>query len=92
VLRSKNECQFSCPSKVTWIVPKTAYSFEDKKVKVKMPLCLKKYYAMKTHGGVDISFHIFSTSALDASGQRHALAALPPKKEPSPVRIGQETG
>jgi hypothetical protein len=40
------------------------------KVKVKLPLCLIKYFIMKTYGGVEVE-HAFLTSALDG-GERPA--------------------
>jgi len=40
------------------------------KYKGKMSLCLKKYQAMKTDGGVQVHFHVFLISEL------HAPAAL----------------
>jgi hypothetical protein len=34
-------------------------------LKVKLHLCLSKYHAMKTYGGVVVYFHTFLTSELD---------------------------
>jgi hypothetical protein len=42
---------------------------------------------MKAYGGVDVEINIFLASALEVSGQLHALASLPLGKEPS-VPIG----
>jgi hypothetical protein len=33
-------------------------------MKVRLPLCLTKHYAMKAYGGVDVYIHVFLTSAL----------------------------
>jgi hypothetical protein len=63
------------------------YTSIPHKVKLKLFLCLTNHHAMKTYGRVDVWIHILLTSALTGSGQLHALAALPPEKEP-PVPIG----
>jgi hypothetical protein len=34
-------------------------------VKMKLSLCLIKYYAMKTYRGVEVYLHVFLNSALD---------------------------
>jgi hypothetical protein len=33
-------------------------------MKLKLVLCLTKYYATKTYGGMDVEIHIFLTSAV----------------------------
>jgi hypothetical protein len=58
------------------------------KVKVNLPLCLRKYHATKTYGEVEAEFCVFFTSALDGvSGQLHAPAAFLLVGEP-PLLIG----
>jgi hypothetical protein len=47
-------------------------------------LYLIKYYAMKTHGGVDVLIHIFVTSAL-VGGEWSAPALLAGKEPPIPI-------
>jgi hypothetical protein len=52
-------------------------------IKVKLSLCLIKYYAMKTYGGVEVYVHAFLNSALDGGGiQIHVSVDLPREKSP----------
>jgi hypothetical protein len=59
------------------------------KVKVKLFLCLTKHHAMKTYwGSGDVTPRILDFGTRwRMCGQFHALAALPPGKEPS-VPVG----
>jgi hypothetical protein len=45
-----------------------------------MSLCLTMHHAIRTCGEVAVYIHIFLTSALIGSGQRHDPAALPQGK------------
>jgi len=47
-------------------------------VKIKLLLCLTKHHSLKTYGGVEVQPHAFQ---MEVSGQLHAPAALPPRKE-----------
>jgi len=63
------------------------------KVKVDLSLCLTKYNAMTTYGGVEVYFHTFLTSILDGGewSQLHFPAALSPGKE-TPVSVRYVAG
>jgi hypothetical protein len=59
-------------------------------VKLKLSCAQRiKLYAMKAYGGVDVSIHIFFTSALlEVSGQLHARPLYPRGKGPGTHSIG----
>jgi hypothetical protein len=60
-----------------------------RKVKVKLSLCLTKHHAMKAYWGSGgmAPLILWPRHEMEVSGQLHALAALPPGKEPL-VHIG----
>jgi hypothetical protein len=46
-------------------------------LKANVYLCVTKHYVMKVYGRVEVEFHAFSTSAVDADGcHLHASAAF----------------
>jgi len=50
---------------------------------LRLSLCLTKYHAMKTYGGVEIQSHTLLTSELDGiEWSASRLAALPPGRRP----------
>jgi hypothetical protein len=51
--------------------------FTKQFIKIKINLCITKYYAMKMYGGVEVQLHASLISALDGSGQLQAPTALP---------------
>jgi hypothetical protein len=62
----------------------TAYCIQIVKVKGEVVLCLTKHHAMKTcwgSGGIALCI-LLHQHKVEVSGQLHALAALPPVKEP----------
>jgi calcineurin-like phosphoesterase family protein len=62
--------------------------YEKEKSKVNLSLCITKYHAMKTYGGMEVRFHdSYLRHQIEVSGHLHALAAIPQGKE-SPVPIG----
>jgi hypothetical protein len=61
---------------------KSNSSEKERSVQVNLSLCLIKYYAMKTHGGMEVQLH-----QMEESGHLHGLTALSPGKS-SPVPIG----